>query len=71
MNDEHEYVKFKDVDVIALGDMAVLLRLDDKGVLYWIPYSQIEDNNEQFVAGETLNALYITKWICDKKGLEI
>lgn len=55
--------------VIRSTDDAVLIAVDaDNDNEVWIPFSQIEDNGEEFDDGDEV-LIYITEWIAEKKGL--
>ena len=63
------YIEFEEVEVVAVSSKgnAVMLRID--GEDEWIPFSQIEDNGEDFKVGNTFPKIYLTQWICEQKGL--
>lgn len=61
-----EYVELE-VTVKYRTDKAVLVEIDGCEEL-WIPFSQIEDNGEDFVRGYE-GLMYVTEWFCEKEGL--
>lgn len=61
------YVEVEVEDCLRETDKAVLLRIEDEE--HWVPFSQIEDNNENLREGYS-GRLYLTRWICEEKGIE-
>lgn len=66
MDQPQEYLEFE-AKFIRQTDNAVLLEIDDES--YWIPFSQLEDNGEDFRDGWE-GRVYITEWLCEQKGLQ-
>lgn len=60
-----EYVELE-VSVLRKTDKAVHVDID--GEKHWIPFSQIEDNGEDFTDGYE-GAIYVTEWFAEKEGL--
>lgn len=61
-----EYVEVEVEDCMQTSDEAALLLIDDES--HWIPFSQIEDNEEKIEEGFS-GFIYITNWIYHKLGL--
>lgn len=61
------YVEVYVDECLRTSDKAALLVID--GDEHWVPFSQIEDNEEPLKEGYS-GQLYLTRWICDEKGIE-
>lgn len=61
------YVEVEVYECLRTTDRAALLMIDDEE--HWVPFSQIEDNNEDLRVGYS-GPLYLTEWICEQKGIE-
>lgn len=64
--DEEAYYTELKVLIVHQTDKAVLVDIDGDGT--WIPWSQIEDNGEDFRDGYE-GTMYVTEWFCLKEGL--
>ena len=57
-----------EIEVVAKTEKALLCKLiefDEEEE--WIPFSQIEDNDEDFKEGWE-GTIYVTEWLCKKNG---
>lgn len=63
----HKYQGIEVQDCLSLTDKAALLMIDDEE--YWVPLSQIEDNDDDLDVGFS-GSLFLTTWILDEKGIE-
>ena len=62
-----KYVEVEVFECLRTSDLAALLVIDDEE--HWVPFSQIEDNDEDLCEGYS-GPLYLTEWICHQKGIE-
>lgn len=65
-----DYIEFESVKIIGKTDKAVLIKFlddDDKDEI-WIPWSVIEDNDEDFIKGYE-GKMYIAEWWLQSEGL--
>lgn len=62
-----EYVELE-VEIVTSTDKAVLVRTED-GEEKWIPWSQIEDNGEDFKEKGLIVTMYVSEWFCKNEGL--
>ena len=60
-----DYVEFDSVVVKHTTDKAVLIEFDDEEV--WIPWSCVEDNDEDFKVGYK-GKMYVAEWWAEKEG---
>ena len=67
MQKDMEYEEFQ-VKVIHQTRGAVLVKIDGETEERWIPWSQVEDNGEEFETGYS-GPMYLSKWICEKSGI--
>ena len=60
--------KYVELEVLVKHqtDKAVLVEVDGEEV--WIPWSQVEDNGEEFKNGYE-GIMYVTRWFADKEEL--
>lgn len=63
----NEYVELKDLEILHQTDNAVKILTSD-GTEHWVPWSQIEDNGENFKNGY-VGKMYISKWFAEKEEL--
>ena len=61
-----EYVEF-DVRIIAQTDKAVLVYEKDFEEQFWVPWSCVEENGEDFKNGYE-GEMYIAQWWAEKEG---
>lgn len=61
------YVEVEVYECLRTTAAAALLIIE--GEEHWVPFSQIEDNNEPLKEGYS-GQLYLTRWICDQKNIE-
>ena len=62
-----QYVEVEIDECLRVTEKAALLEIE--GEEFWVPYSQIEDNGEDLERGFR-GTLYLSKWICEEKGIE-
>lgn len=60
------YIEIKNVRLLRQTEKAGLFEIDEAEV--WIPWSQIENNDEDLKDGY-YGRIYITEWIAEAKGL--
>ena len=63
-----EYIELNQVEVLAVSDKAVLVKIEGEDDEVWFPFSQVEDNKEGFEKGYE-GPMYVTEWIAEKKGI--
>lgn len=61
------WVHLEECDVLAVTDLAILLRYDDEE--YWLPKSQVSDP-DVFEKGDEGVTVSISEWIAEQKGIE-
>jgi len=64
---EQAYIEFEGCSLLAQTESAGLFRFED-GEEHWIPWSQVSEDSPS-KNGE-VGTLWITEWICEKKGIE-
>jgi len=62
------YIEFENVLVIAQTDDAALIQFIDEDDEFWIPWSVIENNDENLKNGYE-GKIYILEWWASSKGL--
>ncbi len=64
---EQLYIEFEDAKLICQTDMAGLFEIEDQGQ-HWIPWSQVSEDSID--KDGQVGSLFLTEWICEKKGIE-
>lgn len=62
-----EYVKLEDVTLIRSTDKAGLFDID--GNEHWIPWSLIEENEEDVAFDHEQGTIHVANWFVEKEGL--
>ena len=63
-----EYIEFDNVEIITQTKDAVLVKFKVKEEELWVPWSVVEDNDENFKNGYK-GSMYICEWFAMKEGL--
>lgn len=62
------YIEFENVKIIGQTDKAVFVQFNDEDEELWVPWSCIEDNDEDF-KNDYEGKMQIAEWWAESEGL--